>query len=281
MSDIGSSKPLDECVNSTSKPTESEQYKTDEHLRTRAEIHARFTIGPSIEDALDKFLALKVHDALLDVGTGTGDFPARMRQSGHRGRLVGLDLSAGMLRAAAQTHGQDIEWIEGDACTLPFPDASFDVVTARHMLYHVSSIERALSEAHRVLRNNGQFVATTNARNSMHEFWETLEAAVAEITEFAALLNLFSSKPFDHEHLTALSTAVFGRVELELVPAILEFPDIHSALRYFDSFRTMQPISTHAWEAGRESFIRHLEEKFENPAWRVTKGVVLIKAIKS
>src|SRR5687768_1380215 len=74
------------------------QYATAESLRARIETHARYSVGPSLEAAVDAALALCGGEDLLDVGTGTGGFPARLRREGHRGRLVGVDASAGMVR---------------------------------------------------------------------------------------------------------------------------------------------------------------------------------------
>jgi ubiquinone/menaquinone biosynthesis C-methylase UbiE len=96
-------------------------------------------------------------ESLLDVGCGTGSFLARLRTSGHHGPLTGLDSSPAAARACAAVPG--VRAVTGDAVRLPFPDGAFDVVTARHMLYHVSDVRAALAEARRVLRVGGRFVA--------------------------------------------------------------------------------------------------------------------------
>src|SRR3990170_3077741 len=63
--------------------------------------------------------------ALLDVACGTG-VVARAAAEAGCGRVVGLDIAAGML---ARASGEGVEWVEGDAAALPFDDASFDAVT--------------------------------------------------------------------------------------------------------------------------------------------------------
>ena len=54
------------------------QYATDRHLRTRMETHERYSVGPRLEPEVDRLLALRGDEALLDVGTGPGDFPGRL-----------------------------------------------------------------------------------------------------------------------------------------------------------------------------------------------------------
>ncbi len=135
-------------------------YRTDVNLRIRQETHAKFTIGQPLEDLVDSALKLEPHESLLDIGTANGAFPIRLSQK-HIGRLVGLDFSSGMI-ALAQAQNANVEFLEADAMKLPFGDQSFDVVTARHMLYHVPNIEKALLEVKRVLKPNGRFLALTN-----------------------------------------------------------------------------------------------------------------------
>ncbi len=55
-----------------------------------------------------------------------------------------------------------VETVLADAMRLPFADAEFDVVAARHMLYHVDRPLKAIREGLRVLRVGGRFVATVN-----------------------------------------------------------------------------------------------------------------------
>src|SRR5271154_5809004 len=63
--------------------------------------------------------------AVLDVGCGTGALLRRARESGHSGRLCGLDPAIGMLEQARKR--SDIEWILGDLSSLSF-DREFDLI---------------------------------------------------------------------------------------------------------------------------------------------------------
>lgn len=57
-----------------------------------------------------------------------------------------------------------------DIQNIPFPDNCFDVVIANHMMYHVPDLSKAISEVHRVLRNDGKFYAATNGNGGMRTY---------------------------------------------------------------------------------------------------------------
>lgn len=57
-----------------------------------------------------------------------------------------------------------------DVQAIPFPDDSFDMVIANHMLYHAPDIPAALAEIRRVLKAGGRFYASTLAGDYMREF---------------------------------------------------------------------------------------------------------------
>jgi SAM-dependent methyltransferase len=61
---------------------------------------------------------------------------------------------------------------EADAQQLPFEDASFDIVVANHMLYHVPDPARAVAELARVLRHDGIVIAATNGPHHLVELWD-------------------------------------------------------------------------------------------------------------
>src|SRR3954470_47047 len=70
--------------------------------------------------------ALKEGGTALDVACGSGKLTAELaRMAGTGGRVVVLDFSPEMLAVARRDH-PGLEFVEGDALTLPFDDASFD-----------------------------------------------------------------------------------------------------------------------------------------------------------
>lgn len=109
---------------------------------------------------------MKAGDRVLDAGTGTG-FAAlhAARQVGSQGRVVGVDLSQGMLSEAhaeaAASSLTNVEFIQCEATALTqFPDAAFDVVTAATSLIYIPVVE-GLREWHRLLRRGGLMAFST------------------------------------------------------------------------------------------------------------------------
>jgi len=88
---------------------------------------------------------------VLEIGCGTGLVAARLRRLGAR-RVVGVDLSPGMLRHAAE---RGVPSVLGRGTALPFADACFDVVCSFKVLAHVPRWELVLGEAARVVRPGG------------------------------------------------------------------------------------------------------------------------------
>jgi demethylmenaquinone methyltransferase/2-methoxy-6-polyprenyl-1,4-benzoquinol methylase len=108
--------------------------------------------------------------ALVDVAGGTGDVAARvLRRIDGQGRVVVCDVNAAMLRVGrdkaldagvpgALGAPPALAWVNGDAEALPFPDRGFDAYTIAFGLRNVTDIDKALVEAHRVLRPGGHFL---------------------------------------------------------------------------------------------------------------------------
>ncbi len=119
------------------------------------EVFADLT-SQAIEPLLDAVSAGKGM-RLLDVATGPGYVAAAASQRG--ASVVGVDFSAAMV-AEASRHYPTVQFCEGDAVALPFPDGSFDAVVMNFGLLHLERPEQAFIAAHRVLRTPAQFAFT-------------------------------------------------------------------------------------------------------------------------
>jgi demethylmenaquinone methyltransferase / 2-methoxy-6-polyprenyl-1,4-benzoquinol methylase len=97
----------------------------------------------------------------LDVACGTGKLTAALAQAvGPGGRVVGVDLSPGMLDQARLSYGDlpGVEFRLGNALALPVGNASFDAATIAFGLRNLSSFEDGLREMARAVRSGGRVV---------------------------------------------------------------------------------------------------------------------------
>ena len=102
--------------------------------------------------------------ALLDIAGGTGDIALRALEAGGDETAVTVcDINADMLavgrqRAATLARNRRLSFVEANAEALPLADRSFDAATIAFGIRNVPRIDRALSEAFRVLNIGGHFV---------------------------------------------------------------------------------------------------------------------------
>ena len=105
---------------------------------------------------------VKQGDRVLDLAGGTGDIAALLRERvGADGEVVLGDINGAMLRVGRDRmtdrgHVRGFEYVQCNAEALPFPDASFDLVTIAFGLRNVTDKDAALREMLRVLRVGGQ-----------------------------------------------------------------------------------------------------------------------------
>lgn len=144
------------------KTVVKDQYATSARLETRISIHEKYSrnkqpFGEWIVSHYD----LQPGEKVLELGCGTGSMwqGVVLPDACH---VTLTDLSAGMLETARQnTAHLCADYAVCDAMALPYGDATFDVVIANMMLYHVPDIGQALSEIRRVLKPTGRFFAAT------------------------------------------------------------------------------------------------------------------------
>lgn len=101
--------------------------------------------------------------SILDIATGTGDLAIQFAEKSDAGRIVGLDLSEGMLAVArkkvvGKSFSDKIEFIKGDSEALPFSDNTFDAATVSFGIRNFENLEKGLGEILRVLKPGGIFI---------------------------------------------------------------------------------------------------------------------------
>jgi SAM-dependent methyltransferase len=130
--------------------------------------------APKVADAVQVQRGQRV----LDVACGTGVLAREIaRRIGSAGRVVGVDPSPGMV-ATAKRLAPAIEWREGVAESLPFPDQSFDAVVSQFGLMFFTDRRQALRDMLRVLTPGGRLAVAV---------WDSLENMPAYASEVALL----------------------------------------------------------------------------------------------
>lgn len=113
----------------------------------------RFTIDKS---------SVRRGDHVLDLAGGTGDLAkAWAAIVGQEGRVILSDINPSMLNVARDRFLDEgivgnVEFVEANAESLPFPDESVDVVSIAFGLRNVTNKDKALAEMYRVLKPNGR-----------------------------------------------------------------------------------------------------------------------------
>ena len=102
---------------------------------------------------------IQPHHAVLDVGSGIGG-PARCLANEFGCRVTGLDLTEEYCRTATVLSERVglahlVRFEQGDAVSMPFPDASFDVVWTEHVAMNVADKASLYREMYRVLKRGG------------------------------------------------------------------------------------------------------------------------------
>ncbi|MEZ5219386.1 MAG: class I SAM-dependent methyltransferase [Ilumatobacteraceae bacterium] len=111
--------------------------------------------APVILEAVDVEAASAAGKRLLDVGCGTGIVARTARQRyGSDVSVVGVDLNPAMLTVARRI-APEIDWRQGDAGRLPFPDDEFDVAVSQMAAMFFLDLRQAVAEMARVVRPGG------------------------------------------------------------------------------------------------------------------------------
>jgi ubiquinone/menaquinone biosynthesis C-methylase UbiE len=123
-----------------------------------AELQRRIAETPEGNDrrmAVFKALDVRPGQAVLDIGCGGGHLLREFSSAtGDAGRVIGLELSAPQLAAAAEFCSGlgNVEFAEGSATAMPFGDGEFDALSSIQTYEYVADVDVALAEARRVLK---------------------------------------------------------------------------------------------------------------------------------
>lgn len=175
-------------------------------------------------------------EVVLDLACGTGVVARLAAERVAGGRVVALDLNDAMLAVARlqPTGGAPIEWMQGSALSLPFPDESFDVVLCQLGLQFFPDKPLALREMHRVLTPSGRVAL------SVYSAIERTPAASAFADALDYCLGPAASRIKRGEHIYPVASEVasliteagFEQVEVATVTKRIIFPSMLDYVRF-------------------------------------------------
>jgi ubiquinone/menaquinone biosynthesis C-methylase UbiE len=216
-------------------------------------------------DLVDR-AALRPGERVLDVACGTG-VVARLaaQRVDQTGQVVALDLNPGMLavaRSLPAVRGAVIEWHEGSALALPFPEGAFDVVLCQLGLQFFPDRPKALQEFRRVLVHGGRLAlsvfgpiehnpATQALANALDRHVDPA-ASVAKRTEHALA---------DTAQLRRLlADANFHEVVIDTTRKLVLFPSLAEYVRIQLAATPLASLVAQLDAAGRENLTEALVE---------------------
>ena len=153
------------------------QYRGPENLNARGKLHDLFNVT-SIPwfSWVYKEMALQEGYRVLEVGCGPGNlWNHNLAYLPQNAEFLLTDLSIGMLKTSQSLLDDSrFQFTCMDADNLGFPDATFDLVLANYMLYHVADLSGTLQGIRRVLKPGGRLIAATNGFRHMIEVYDLI-----------------------------------------------------------------------------------------------------------
>jgi len=255
------------------------QYGDSSNLVTRVQFHDRFSTNrygwmPWVFDQLH----LQPNSKILELGCGGGGIWKRnLERIPENCSILLTDFTDGMLQDAQKNLvGSKIfefKKVDANEKPLPFPDATFDIVIANHMLNYIQDRQDLFSEITRVLKPNGQIFASAIGRRSNIEIRELI--SVFDSTSGTIWGNV--SAPFNLENGAGQLAECFKDVSLR---------------RYEDAFEVTEagPLVDYIFSGGvidwgedrKDEFKELIKQKMEEQGGvlHITKDAGIFKAVR-
>ena len=158
-------------------------------------------------------VAIQPHDTILDIGCGGGRTVSKLAGIATQGRVVGVDYSETSVEKSSKTN---VKWIDtgrveirqGAVSQLPFPDNSFDLITAVETHFWWPDLPNDLREVFRVIRPGGMLILIA-------EVYKGADTPIARHLEKQSArigLQLLTAE----EHRGLLANAGFSDVQINL-----------------------------------------------------------------
>jgi ubiquinone/menaquinone biosynthesis C-methylase UbiE len=211
-------------------------YRTGEWLRAKHQ-QTHFDSGRRFERWALDLVPVAPEWLILDAGCGWGRFTwALIDDFGvPPEQIIGCDLSAGMLRTAAEEAQRRGERVAFHVCgldTLPLETAAVDLAIAAHVLYFLHDLHRGVRELARVVKPDGFALVTTNSDAITPLVLDLHHRAVAALDIPTAPE---APSPFSMENGRPYLASAFRSVEMHAFQDTTTFPDVHTFVDFYST----------------------------------------------
>ncbi len=239
------------------------QYKTANNLNTRISIHKKYSTNKlGFNNWIFSHYNISPNTKILELGCGTGDiWKSKSHLLDKSIELLLTDFSENMVSLVKDTFKKE----ENIFCeiinieNIPYNDNYFDRVIANMMLYHVSDLDKALSEVKRVLTKDGYFYCATYGENGIIPFIAGLvkEYGITDTT----------NKNFTLQNGYEILKKYFSNIQRLNYEDSLAVTNIEDILDYIYSLTNMSSITT----LGRKMLKEILEKEMINGVLNIPK----------
>jgi ubiquinone/menaquinone biosynthesis C-methylase UbiE len=241
------------------------QYASSDRYQARLYLNTRFKTNPNskfrwIFDCFPKREGLNV----LELGCGTGLFWLANRNAIPESWSITLsDYSGGMLEKTRDTLkavNREFRYEVVDAGDIKYGDRVFDIVLANNMLYHIENRPKAIMSIHRILKDDGVFVASTMGKNDMMELNRHLY-------DFLRTRNKdfkFSELPFSLDNGLEQLKTCFANVDIFRYEDTLKIDEVDPVVSYYLSFNGMYNDYVILEEKDAEAFKSYLRNVMDS-----------------
>lgn len=153
------------------------QYLNASNISARISLHQMYSTGrPGWFQWIYDNCRICRNMNILELGCGSGTFwTVNLDKLPPDINVTITDISEGMIRDAKRNITNsglaqyNFSYNTTDCCNIPYPDNSFDIVIANHVLFYCNPVTKAVNEIHRVLKSGGRLICSTYSSRHMQE----------------------------------------------------------------------------------------------------------------
>ena len=216
-----------------------QQYATANNLGTRISIHDKYSTNKlGFGNWIFSNYRIDKGAKVLELGCGTGDmWKNRESLICSCSKIILSDFSEGMVATTRDNIGSydNIEYKVLDIQDIPYEDATFDIVIANMMLYHVPDIDKGLMEVRRVLKREGRFYCATYGEHGIIEYLSKILSA------YGVEDNI--NKNFTLQNGYEILSKIFSKVEKKEYIDSLAVTNIDDMVDYIYSLSSMTSLN--------------------------------------